>query len=486
MPEQDTIHTIFDRPRGLRFIGLQQMAFGVVGLLAAIGLVVASIFGSSELPGGIGYAYAFLMFVGVSLPCLIIGNYLDDLRRNAVIAQIMYSLAAMGLSGLLLFMRGLQYTWSVPLFDFEIVVAIGNLTALIVVTQALVILYLVLAWNKVVPPAGAKVIRDRGEAKRYEQGLVPLPFAPAVLASDGVTELSEEDSRRVLEVRKESTAEGMAVLCSNCGGATPLTKVSRNRLVCDFCGVTLGVSSIFVPCENHPEYLAATTCAVCGNHFCRKCLTAQEPPVDTRWAGSTIFMCRTCFEGRYRPAVTTTSLVIPIDKLFSTAGARFSKVGGIYRRFLGAYGGVMKHLWRLPLEMLSAIGKGGGGGGNDNCAGALIIMVIIIVAIPLIAGLLLLAGAIVIIPFLFYAGLIAVTIEAIKVIRRTDFQSIDVVRIQSIVEQKKPKQKESKFRPATRSWEDSALEVAWKRREAEKRRRNEDTQPAQSFWEERY
>ena len=486
MPEKDKVYTIFDRPRGLRFIGLLQMAFGVVGLLAAIGLVVASFFGSSELPGGIGYVYALLLFVGVSLPCLIIGNYVDDLRRNAVIAQIIYSLAAMGLVGLFLFMRGLQYMWTVPLFEFEIVVAIGNLSALIVVSQAFVILYLILAWSNIVPPAGAKVIRDRGEARRYERGLVPLPFTPAVLASDGMTELSEEDSRRVLDVRKEFTAEGMAVLCSNCGGATPLTKVNRNRLVCDFCGVTLGVSSIFVPCENHPEYLAATTCAVCGNHFCRKCLTAQEPPVDTRWAGSTIFMCRNCFEGRYRPAVTTTSLVIPVDKLFSTAGARFSKVGGIYRRFLGAYGGVMKHLWRLPLEMLSAIGKGGGGGGNDNCAGALIMMVIIIIAIPLIAGLLLLAGAIVIIPFLFYAGLIAVTIEAIKVIRKTDFQSIDVVRIQSIVEKKMPKQKESKLRPATRSWEASAMDVAWTRRDEERRRRSEGKQPAQSFWEERY
>ncbi len=472
------------------------MAFGAVGLLATIGLIVASIVGSPELPGGIGFVYAALVFVGVAIPCLIIGNFVDDLRRNAVIAQIIYSLAAMGLAGLFLFLRGLQYIWTVPLFQIELVIAIGNLSAFIVATQAFVILYLILTWDSAVPPAGAKVIRDRGEARRYEQDLVPLPFTPAVLSSDGVTELSDDESKHVLEIRKEYTVEGMAVLCSNCGGATPLTKVERNRLKCDYCGVTLGVSSVFVPCENHPEYLAATTCAVCGNHFCRKCLTAQEPPVDERWAGSTIFMCRKCFEGRYRPAVTTTSFVVPIDKLFSTAGSRFSSVGRIYGRFLGAYGSVMKHLWRVPLELLASLGKSGGGSGGDNCVGALIMIVIIIIAIPILAGILLLVGAIIIIPFLFYAGLIAVTFEAIKVIRKTDFQSIDTVRIQSIVEKKKQKQKQSKMRPVTRSWESDYERIPSeaRRRQMEEHRRSEeerrkriyeDRRPAQTFWGER-
>jgi hypothetical protein len=498
LPEEAKVYTIFDRPKGLRFVGLLQMAFGAVGLLATIGLIVASIIGSSELPGGIGYVYALLVFVGVTLPCLFIGNYVDDLRRNAVIAQIIYSLAAMGLASLFIFVRGVQYIWTVPLFNFDLMIAIGNLSAFIVVTQAFIILYLILSWNKVVPPTGAEVIRARGEARRYEEGLVPLPFARAILSSDGMTELSEDESKHVLEIRKEFTEEGMAVLCSNCGGATPLTKVQRNRLRCDFCGVTLGVSSIFVPCENHPEFLAATACAVCGHHFCRKCLTAQEPPIDERWTGSTIFMCRKCFEGRYRPAVTTTSFVIPIDKLFSTAGSRFASVGRIYGRFLGAYGSVMKHLWRLPLELLASLGKsGGGGGGGDNCVGALIMIIIIIIAIPILAGLLLLIGAIVIIPFLFYAGLIAVTFEAIKVIRKTDFQSIDTVRIQSIVEKKKPKQKQSKFRPGARSWESDyeriPREVRWRqmeehRRHEEERRRRmyEDRRPAQSFWGEKH
>jgi hypothetical protein len=495
---ENKVYTIFDRPKGIRFIGLLQMAYGAVSLLAAIGLVAASIIGSPELPGGIGYIYALLVFVGAAIPCLIIGNYVDDLRRNAVIAQIIYSVAAMGLAGFFLFVRGFHYMWTVPLFDYNIIIAIGNLSAFIVVTQAFVVLYLILSWNKVVPPEGAKVIRDRGEAKRYEQGLVPLPLAPAILSPDGVTELSNEDSKRILEVRKEFTEEGMAVLCSNCGGATPLSKAKKNQLQCDFCGVTLGVGSVFVPCENHPEYLAATTCAVCGKHFCRKCLTAQEPPIDERWAGSTIFLCRKCFEGRYRPAVTTTSLVIPIHELFSTAEARFSTVGRIYRRFLGAYGSMMKYLWRVPLQLLASLGRGGGGGGNDNCAGAIIMIVIIIVAIPILAGILLLVGAIIIIPFLFYAGLVAVTFEAIKVIRKTDFQSIDTVRIQSIVEQKKDvKQKESKLRPATRTWQNDyypipsekrrrILEEHMRRDEERRRKMQRNSRSERSYWGDEY
>ncbi len=496
MPEEKKVYTIFDRPVGLRFVGLLQMAFGVTGLLATIGLIVASIVGSSELPGLIGYVYAFLVFSGVALPCLIIGNYVDDMRKKGVIAQIGYSLISMVLASLFLFVRGVHYVWTVPLFDTEIYLAISNLAMFIVLSQASIILYLVFSWNRVVPPEGVEVIRDRGEARRVERNLVPLPLSPVVIGSDGVTELSPDDSLRVLEATKVVTEEGMAILCSNCGGATPLTKVENNRLQCDYCGVSLGLGGVFVPCANHPEYLAATTCSVCGEHYCRKCLTAQEPPVDPRWKGEVIFLCQKCFEGRYRPAVTTTSFVIPINELFSKAGSRFQTVGRIYSRFLGAYGGILKHLWRLPLELLASVGKSGGGS-NDNCVGALLIIVIMIIAIPILAGLILLVGAIVIIPFLFYAGLIAVTYEAMKVIRKTDFQSLDSVRIQSIVEKKKPKVKESKLRPATRSWEEEhvsrplymqQLREDDRRRRAkeEEQRRRQSERTSQSFWGERY
>jgi hypothetical protein len=82
MSENGKPTTILDRPFGLRIIGLTQMAFGVFGLLAAVGVLVASI-GAAPVFATVGPLYALLIFVGVALPCLIIGNYVDDLRRNA-------------------------------------------------------------------------------------------------------------------------------------------------------------------------------------------------------------------------------------------------------------------------------------------------------------------------------------------------------------------------------------------------------------------
>ncbi|MGQ4912943.1 MAG: hypothetical protein ACP6KW_12295, partial [Candidatus Thorarchaeota archaeon] len=211
-------------------------------------------------------------------------------------------------------------------------------------------------------------------------------------------------------------------------------------------------------------------------------------PIDRRWESSTIFLCRKCFEGRYRPAVTTTSLVLPIEGLFATAGGRFSTVGRIYQRFLGAYGSVLKHTWRLPLELLAALGKGAGkgGGGSNDCAGALILIIIIIVAIPVIAGLLLLAGAIILIPLLFYAGLVGVIVEAVKILQRTDFVSLDTLRVDQIVKKKSPKVKESRLRPTTRSWENEhrIRRLREERRRARERERRE--RRAESFWGPRY
>jgi len=514
LAEEKKVITIFDRPFGLRFIGLLQMAFGFLGLLATAGLLVATFAGIPELAGGIGYLYSILVFVGVAIPCLVIGNYVDDLRKNAAIAQVGYSLAAMGLTALFLAVQGIGYTWQVPLFGDYLFLEIGNLAVLIFFSQSFIILYLILNWHRVIPGEGVEVIRDRTDATLVRRGLVPSPLAPALLADDG-TELSDEETKRIMKVRRVATDEGMAILCSNCNGATPLSKAKDNKLTCDFCGVTLGVGNVFVPCENHSEYLAATTCAVCGHHFCRKCLTAQEPPIDERWQGSTIFMCRTCFEGRYRPAVTTTSFVIPIDKLFATAGSRFATVGRIYRRFLGAYGRVLKAIFLWPFELLKGFGKkdsrdrrrdggdwgsgcgggggcgsGGGGGGDcDPCLGAILIIVIIIIAIPIITGLLLLIGAIVLIPLLFYAGLIVVTFEAVKVIRKTDFQSLDNVRIQSVIEKKQPRVKQSTMRPYTRTWEEDFFAKSIRQREFERkqeeeriRRQRQQKTHSESFW----
>jgi hypothetical protein len=473
-------------------IGVTQMTFGVFGLFASIGIFLGTFFGAL---GSIGYVYGMLLFGGVAFPCLVIGNYVDDLRRRAVAAQIVYSLIAVILSGYFLYVQGISYYWSFPIFgnpDFGI--AIGNIAAFIVASQSLIILYLLARWKAVAPPPGATVERDKTRARLLRSTHVPSPLEPALLAPDGST-LSPDEEQKILGVTKVVTEEGMAILCSNCNGATPLSKVGEdNTLHCDFCGVLLGVSSVFVPCENHKEYLAATTCNVCGKHFCRQCLTVQEPPVDERWEGSAVYLCKKCFEGRYRPAVTTASLVIPIDQLFSTAGSRFSRVGQMYRSFLGAYASGMKYLWRVPLQLLASIGKSGGGN-NDNCAGALILMVIVIIAIPILAGILMILGAIIIIPILFYAGLIAVTVEAAKIVSGTDFQSVDNARVRAIHDHRHPKVTESKLRPSVRVWEDEYRRASSEHRrlirgiEAEKReheRRRRSREPSASFWRNEY
>ena len=473
-------------------IGVTQMAFGIFGLLATIGLLFATFIGAFA---SIGYLYSIVLFGGVAVPCLFIGDSVDDLRRWAVIAQIVYSLIAVGLSSFLIYVRGLSYHWTVPLFDFSIDVAIGNVAAFIAISQTMIVFYLLIRWAEVSPPPGVAVERDVSKARLIEAGLIPSPLEPALLGPDGTTALTPEEEKRILEIRKVVTEEGMAILCSNCNGATPLTKVGDNNTVpCDYCGVVLGVSSVFVPCENHEEILAATTCNVCGDHFCRQCLTVQEPPVDEKWRGSAVYLCKKCFEGRYRPAVTTASLVIPIDELFATAGGRFSKVGQMYSNFLGAYASGMKHLWRLPLELLKGMGKSGGGG-NDNCAGALIMIVIIIIAIPILAGILMLLGAIIIVPILFYAGLIAVTVEAAKIISGTDFESVDNARVKSIHSHRTPKVKESKLRPSVRVWDDEFRKASLQhqrikqRHDEERRRRDErrrQQQRAASFWRTEY
>ena len=492
LAEENNVYTILDRPWGLRMIGVTQMAFGIFGLLATIGLLFATFIGAFDT---IGYVYSLVLCIGVAAPCLIIGNYVDDLRRRAVMAQIVYSVIAVGLTSFLIYVRGLSYNWTVPFLETTFEVAIGNVAAFIAVTQTMIVLYLLIRWSAVAPPPEVKVERDKSRARLMEAGLMPSPLEPVLLSPDGTTALSPDEERHILDIRKVVTAEGMAILCSNCNGATPLTKVGDNNTVpCEYCGVVLGVSSVFVPCQNHEEYLAATTCNVCGEHFCRQCLTVQEPPVDEKWQGSAVYLCKTCFEGRYRPAVTTASLVIPIDELFSSAGGRFSKVGQMYSSFLGAYANGMKHLWRLPLQLLASMGKSGGGS-NDNAAGALIMIVIIIIAIPILAGILMLLGAIIIVPILFYAGLIAVTVEAAKIISGTDFVSVDNARVKSIHAHRKPKVKESRLRPSVRVWDDEFRRASLdhqriKQRHEEERRqrevRRQQQQKSASFWRTEY
>ncbi|MHA1770538.1 MAG: hypothetical protein ACTSYL_03190 [Candidatus Thorarchaeota archaeon] len=456
METDGKIDTILDRPRGLRFIGLTQMLFGALGLVASIGLLAAYLNGIPQLTD-LGLIYFLLLFFGVAVPGLVIGNYVDDLRRNAVIAQIVYSLVAVALSGYFLYWRGIGYHWTFPLFNTTIDVFVGNLALGILLIELTFALYLIVRWNKVVPPPGVKIVRDKHKAQLIERGILPSPLEPRIVGPDGQP-LSPEEEQHVLEVRTMETKEGMAILCSNCGGATPISEVGPDNTVkCQYCGVTLGVSSVFVPCRNHPEFLAATTCAVCGEPFCRRCLTAQEPPVDERWKGSTIFLCEKCFNGRYRPAVTTASLVIPIDELFTQAGGRFSKIGLIYKRFLEGYAKSMRYVLEFGFRMAASMAKGSSrGGGNDDAASFLLILILIVVAIPVAVAVLMLLAGIVIIPILFYAGLISVTIQAVRIIRHTDFISLAEARERGITIRKPVHTPETPLRTGHRSWESHA------------------------------
>jgi hypothetical protein len=426
------------------------MTFGVLSAIGAIGIFAAWQLGVPEI-AELGLVYVLLIIFGAAIPSIVIGNYVDDLRRNAVFAQVFYSTFAVIAAGSFLIIRGIGYFWTIPLFETEVVLAIGNVALLIVVVEAIFALYLVIRWNHVVPPPGAMIERDRRKARMIEEGIMPTPLSPSLLGPDGQSILTPEETQRVMEIRKIETDEGMAILCSNCGGATPLTKmVDDNTVPCNYCGVTLAVSSVFVPCDNHPEFLAATTCAVCGDRFCRRCLTAQEPPVDERWEGSTVYLCQNCFEGRFRPAVTTTSLVIPIDKLFSKSGSRFSRVGGIYKKFLSKYLGIMRYVLEFSIRLAGSVAKGSGkGGGGDDAASIIIVIIVAIVAIPVAIGILLLVGSIIIIPLIFYISLIGITIEAVKIIRRTDFLSIDEARKKGIEIGRPVKKKESKLREET-------------------------------------
>jgi hypothetical protein len=145
-------------------------------------------------------------------------------------------------------------------------------------------------------------------------------------------------------------------------------------------------------------------------------------------------------------------LVIPIHQLFSKAGSRFSRVGSIYGRFLRSYFRIMGYSIEIAGRALAAMSSSSHG--NDNAGAVIIGIIIAVVAIPVLTGIALLLGAIVIVPILFYAGLVGVTIEAVRIIRRTDFLSLDQAREKAVVRREPAKKKESELRGASRPWQD--------------------------------
>jgi hypothetical protein len=124
-------------------------------------------------------------------------------------------------------------------------------------------------------------------------------------------------------------------------------------------------------------------------------------------------------------------------------------VGGIYKKFLRKYLGIMRYVLEFSIRLAGSVAKGSGkGSGSDNAASIIIVIIVAIVAIPVAIGILLLLGSIIIIPLIFYISLIGITIEAVKIIRRTDFLSIDKARKKGIEIGRPVKKKESKLREA--------------------------------------
>ena len=106
-----------------------------------------------------------------------------------------------------------------------------------------------------------------------------------------------------------------------------------------------------------------------------------------------------------------------------------------------------------------------------------------------------LLGAIIIIPILFYAGLIAVTIEAAKIISGTDFVSVDNARVKSIHANRKPKVVESRLRPSVRVWDDEfrkasidqqRIKQRYEEERRERERRRQEQRRTDSFWRTQY
>ncbi len=119
----------------------------------------------------------------------------------------------------------------------------------------------------------------------------------------------------------------------------------------------------------------------------------------------------------------------------------------------------MKYVLEFSLRIAASMGKAGGkgGGGKDDAAAFFLIMIIIIIAIPVAIAILLLVAGIVIIPVLFYIGLVGVAIEAVKIIRQTDFISLQEAREKGIKLGKPIEKKESVLREQTRSWDDTGI-----------------------------
>ena len=348
------------------------------------------------------------------------------MKRAAFFFLIPFSLLAAGLSLFEIYYFGYDYVLVVSISSHLIHVNLGYISDIVGALNILILLYILIRWKHIVPKKGVVY----HYVPRYRKEKKVNAIEAKIVHIDPSLQLGQKETQK---------GDTLAILCPVCLGATPVPQdVESNTVKCQYCGTEIALSGVYTPCKNHPDRLAVAQCAVCGNYFCQECLTAQEPPADPKWKSEVVFLCKDCFHGRFMPAVTAAAITNPTFNVLEASKERMKHTLSLIGHFIGSYFSKMKGVIVWGFRIAGEISRGG-----DFEGGLYILLLIlaIVIGIPIAISLLMLAGAIVILPILFYAGMIGVAINAIRIVRGTDFVSIEEVRRKKIMDAKKKGEK---------------------------------------------
>jgi len=127
--------------------------------------------------------------------------------------------------------------------------------------------------------------------------------------------------------------------------------------------------------------------------------------------------------------------------VLSKTKERISDSLSLVKDFMLGYFGKMKRFIYWGLRAAAEIARGGD---SDEALIILLVIIAIVVGIPIALSLIFIAAVAVIVPILFYAGMIGVSIHAIRTLRGTDFVSLEDIRRKKIEERKKFEKKYAK------------------------------------------
>ncbi len=404
-------------PHGVTLISVIEFIWGFLGILS--GLIIFHFSPESVRVWGI------IILLAAGVPSLIISQGLKLMKRAAFILLVPYSLIAAVLSAYEIYFYGYNYVIVVDVAANQIHVNLGYISVMVGVANVFIFLYIILKWKSIVPKKGVTY----HYVPRYRREKKVDAISAKVVHVDPSLKLGE----------KETSPDTLAILCPICLGATPVPEDTESNVVkCKYCGAEIALSGVYTPCKNHPDRLAVAKCSVCGNYFCQECLTAQEPPADPRWTGEMVFLCNDCFHGRYVPAVTAAAIANPSFEVLKATKNRMISSLSLIKNFIYGYFGKMKRVILWGLRLAAELARG-----SDSDGLILIVLgiVAIIVGIPIAISLVTFAATLVILPILFYAGMIGVAINAIRIVRGTDFVSIEDMRLKKIKEQLKLQRK---------------------------------------------